>query len=37
MLNACLSDSISYCCFKYIDFHICELTILLNFGIRERI
>jgi hypothetical protein len=23
MLNACLSNSILYCCFKYVDFYIC--------------
>jgi hypothetical protein len=23
MLNACLSYSILYCCFKYVDFYIC--------------
>jgi hypothetical protein len=24
MLNACLSNSILYCCFKYVDFYICK-------------
>ena len=24
MLNACLSNSILYCCFKYVDFYICQ-------------
>jgi hypothetical protein len=23
MLNACLFNSILYCCFKYVDFYIC--------------